>query len=263
MKISAGGALLLAALYFFLPPAEFAALLLAAAAHEAGHILALRLCGARVISLRVTATGAVIERSAAGERGAEALCALAGAAAGLLYALAAARLGGETLTLSAGASAALSAFNALPARPLDGWRALEAVAGAPAARGRLAAVRVVRAALRACTGPGRVRAAAPPRRDGADALPAAARLKAEGLGKWARIVYTGLATLEKEVLLPMDKRLRRILPTVQKPARYTGGEYNEIIKDKRSVKLRMAFCFPDTYEIGIRRTWVCASSTAA
>ena len=133
MKISAGGALLLAALYFFLPPAELAALLLAAAAHEAGHILALRLCGARVISLRVTATGAVIERSAAGERGAEALCALAGPAAGLLYALAAARLGGETLTLSAGASAALSAFNALPARPLDGWRALEAVAGAPAA----------------------------------------------------------------------------------------------------------------------------------
>ena len=49
----------------------------------------------------------------------------------------------------------------------------------------------------------------------------------------------------------MDKRLRRILPTVQKPARYTGGEYNEIIKDRRSVKLRMAFCFPDTYEIGM------------
>ena len=49
----------------------------------------------------------------------------------------------------------------------------------------------------------------------------------------------------------MDKRLRRILPTVQKPARYTGGEYNEIVKDKASVKLRMAFCFPDVYEIGM------------
>ena len=49
----------------------------------------------------------------------------------------------------------------------------------------------------------------------------------------------------------MDKRLRRILPSVQKPARYTGGEYNEIIKDKREVRLRMAFCFPDTYEIGM------------
>lgn len=49
----------------------------------------------------------------------------------------------------------------------------------------------------------------------------------------------------------MDKRLRRILPAVQKPARYTGGEYNEIIKDKAGVKLRMAFCFPDVYEIGM------------
>ena len=49
----------------------------------------------------------------------------------------------------------------------------------------------------------------------------------------------------------MDKRLRRILPSVQKPARYTGGEYNEIIKDKREVRLRMVFCFPDTYEIGM------------
>ena len=49
----------------------------------------------------------------------------------------------------------------------------------------------------------------------------------------------------------MDKRLERILPRVQKPARYTGGEYNQIIKDKEKVDLRVAFCFPDTYEIGM------------
>ncbi|PKM72419.1 MAG: B12-binding domain-containing radical SAM protein [Firmicutes bacterium HGW-Firmicutes-16] len=49
----------------------------------------------------------------------------------------------------------------------------------------------------------------------------------------------------------MDKRLRRILPRVQKPARYTGGEYNQIIKDKAQVDLRMALVFPDTYEIGM------------
>ncbi len=49
----------------------------------------------------------------------------------------------------------------------------------------------------------------------------------------------------------MDKRLERILPRVQKPARYTGGEYNQIIKDKTQVDLRLAFCFPDTYEIGM------------
>ena len=49
----------------------------------------------------------------------------------------------------------------------------------------------------------------------------------------------------------MDKRLERILPRVQKPARYTGGEYNQIIKDKAAVDVRLAFCFPDTYEIGM------------
>ena len=49
----------------------------------------------------------------------------------------------------------------------------------------------------------------------------------------------------------MDKRLERILPRVQKPARYTGGEYNQILKDKENVDLRVAFCFPDTYEIGM------------
>lgn len=49
----------------------------------------------------------------------------------------------------------------------------------------------------------------------------------------------------------MDKRLERILPRVQKPARYTGGEYNQIIKEKTKVDIRLAFCFPDTYEIGM------------
>ena len=49
----------------------------------------------------------------------------------------------------------------------------------------------------------------------------------------------------------MDKRLERILPRVQKPARYTGGEYNQIIKDRTKVDIRLAFCFPDTYEIGM------------
>ncbi len=44
---------------------------------------------------------------------------------------------------------------------------------------------------------------------------------------------------------------QRILPTVQKPARYTGGEWGEIKKDLQNVRLRIAFCFPDTYEIGM------------
>ena len=44
---------------------------------------------------------------------------------------------------------------------------------------------------------------------------------------------------------------QRILPTVQKPARYTGGEWGEIRKEKENVRVRVAFCFPDTYEIGM------------
>ncbi len=42
-----------------------------------------------------------------------------------------------------------------------------------------------------------------------------------------------------------------ILKSVSKPGRYTGGEFGQIIKDKSSVKARFAFCFPDTYEIGM------------
>lgn len=49
----------------------------------------------------------------------------------------------------------------------------------------------------------------------------------------------------------MTELLQRILPTVQKPARYTGGEFNEIQKDPADVRVRVAFCFPDTYEIGM------------
>ena len=49
----------------------------------------------------------------------------------------------------------------------------------------------------------------------------------------------------------MTELFQRILPTVQKPARYTGGEFNEIQKDPTSVRVNIAFCFPDTYEIGM------------
>lgn len=49
----------------------------------------------------------------------------------------------------------------------------------------------------------------------------------------------------------MTKELERILPLVQKPARYTGGEYRAVVKDKERVEFRFALCFPDTYEIGM------------
>jgi len=49
----------------------------------------------------------------------------------------------------------------------------------------------------------------------------------------------------------MTELLQRLLPSVQKPARYTGGEFNEIKKNPQDVRVRVAFCFPDTYEIGM------------
>jgi radical SAM family uncharacterized protein len=49
----------------------------------------------------------------------------------------------------------------------------------------------------------------------------------------------------------VDKRLERILPRVQKPARYVGGEWGQTVKEKSAVDTRFAFCFPDTYEIGM------------
>lgn len=47
------------------------------------------------------------------------------------------------------------------------------------------------------------------------------------------------------------KNISTILKSVSKPGRYTGGEFGQIIKDKSKIKLRVAFCFPDTYEIGM------------
>ena len=49
----------------------------------------------------------------------------------------------------------------------------------------------------------------------------------------------------------MTELKQRILPSVQKPARYTGGEWGEIQKNKDDIRVRVAFCFPDTYEIGM------------
>ena len=48
-----------------------------------------------------------------------------------------------------------------------------------------------------------------------------------------------------------DKEFERLLLSVQKPGRYSGGEINSVVKDKNKVDVRFAFCFPDTYEIGM------------
>ncbi len=49
----------------------------------------------------------------------------------------------------------------------------------------------------------------------------------------------------------MDELLDRILPAVGKPARYTGGEWNSVVRDWEACQVRWALAFPDTYEIGM------------
>ncbi len=48
-----------------------------------------------------------------------------------------------------------------------------------------------------------------------------------------------------------DAEFERILASVQRPTRYIGGEWNEVVKDHRSVELTFALAFPDVYEIGM------------
>ena len=107
--------------------------LLAVTAHEAGHLLALRLLGCRVTELRAELSGLCIRYAGSPGRWGEVIAAVSGPLAGLLYALPAARCGagGE---LSAGISLLLSIFNLIPALPLDGGRAAEALLGDRAAR---------------------------------------------------------------------------------------------------------------------------------
>ncbi len=48
-----------------------------------------------------------------------------------------------------------------------------------------------------------------------------------------------------------NKNISSVLKSVSKPGRYIGGEYNRVMKDVKNVRCRFAFCFPDTYEIGM------------
>ncbi len=49
----------------------------------------------------------------------------------------------------------------------------------------------------------------------------------------------------------MKEKLENLFLQVQKPARYTGGELNSVMKDPSRVAVRFAFCFPDLYEVGM------------
>ena len=49
----------------------------------------------------------------------------------------------------------------------------------------------------------------------------------------------------------LKNEIEKVLLKVQKPGRYVGGELGQVIKNKEEVDIRFAFCFPDTYEIGM------------
>src|SRR3972149_11862098 len=49
----------------------------------------------------------------------------------------------------------------------------------------------------------------------------------------------------------IERALQRILPPVEKPGRYTGGELNQVVKDWRTVPTRVALAFPDVYDLGM------------
>ena len=126
------GFMLMASLLWLLDTSGFlSALLPAVIIHELGHAIALRLCGTRVTALHFEACGLRMDYSACLTEREELLCALAGPAAGAVYALCAALLGrglrSEFLLCSAGISLSLTVFNLLPAPMLDGGRALAAL----------------------------------------------------------------------------------------------------------------------------------------
>ncbi|MBW2732943.1 MAG: B12-binding domain-containing radical SAM protein, partial [Deltaproteobacteria bacterium] len=52
----------------------------------------------------------------------------------------------------------------------------------------------------------------------------------------------------------IERRLERLLPRVQKPARYIGGELNQVRKDWDAIPIHIALAFPDIYDIGMANT---------
>ena len=120
MNISADrGFFPVAALMLLLFPVRFlVGVLLAALIHELGHLLALKIAGGRVLSIRLRSFGARIE-AAPMSPGRTALCALAGPAAGALTIFAY-----KTFPELALAGLVQTVFNLLPVYPLDGGRAL-------------------------------------------------------------------------------------------------------------------------------------------
>lgn len=129
LSVSPGAALFYPLLLLSAEDWELCSLLAAAGFHEAGHALALVCLGGRIRGLALGLSGLRMDALLPPSPAAEACCALAGPAAGLLWACAAARIGGARYLYASGLSALLSLFNLLPCLPLDGGRAILALSG--------------------------------------------------------------------------------------------------------------------------------------
>ncbi len=140
LDVTPGAALLYPILYYLDTGGWFAAVLPAVVFHEAGHWLALHICGARVFSLRLDTAGLCMEASPLSSASEEAWCAAAGPLLGLAWICPALLAGGEWGMKSAWAALWVNLFNLLPALPLDGGRILYALTGNKAAIDFLGAV---------------------------------------------------------------------------------------------------------------------------
>lgn len=126
--ISPAALLLFSLVYFLDGTGAVSVILPAIAVHEAGHIAALRLCGAEIRRIRLVAAGLVIE-PVGGRHGARfrVMSTLAGPAAGLVFALFCSLCGQYYLRLCGAVSFWLSVLNLVPSYPLDGGAALREV----------------------------------------------------------------------------------------------------------------------------------------
>lgn len=132
MKVSAAAAALAAVIYYIADADKLLAVLIPVAVHELGHIIVLRLLGLRITGFRAELKGFCIDYCGYTGAMGHVLAAVAGPAFGLAYALAASaaavKYESPWLELTAGVSLLLSAFNLLPALPLDGGRVLDSIA---------------------------------------------------------------------------------------------------------------------------------------
>ena len=137
LEIRPGGWLLLSLLYFFLDADLLFVVFVCAVIHEYGHILMLELFRVRIRDITMELTGFTISYQSHYLYGIQLfLVAAAGPMLGLLaavlFSFAGNLLKNDMLLLLAGSNLALSLFNLLPAKPLDGWRMIQAAIPAAA-----------------------------------------------------------------------------------------------------------------------------------